>query len=108
MKLEVNISKRYVFAIIALLVVFGVVLGAYAYNSNPANPSLFGHSANEVEVNIGGTNYGLQDAITGGRIGGIGGDIVMRKNDGVLIAMRKGYFPFAYNVSFFMIFITSE
>jgi hypothetical protein len=49
MKLEVTITKTKFFVLTLLLLVVGVV----AYNSNPANPAQFGHSANEIEGSIG-------------------------------------------------------
>ncbi|MBM3230317.1 hypothetical protein FJZ22_01520 [Candidatus Pacearchaeota archaeon] len=45
MKVEVMITKTRFFVLALLLLVVGVV----AYNSNPANPAVFGHSANEIE-----------------------------------------------------------
>ncbi len=49
MKLEVNVTKKRFFVILgAFLMLMGLLI-VYAYNSNPANPAVFGHSANEIE-----------------------------------------------------------
>lgn len=70
MKIEVNLKKKYFFSLLTVLIVLSGALIVYAYNSSPADASKFGHSANELEVNIGGTNYTLQQAISQGLIGG--------------------------------------
>ncbi len=49
MKLEVNIRKKYFFVIISTLLVLSGIFAVWAYRSNPANPSVFGHTANEIE-----------------------------------------------------------
>ncbi len=46
-----GVNKRWFFACALVLLIVGVV----AYNSNPANPAVFGHSAGEVEVTVNGT-----------------------------------------------------
>jgi len=71
MKLEVNIKKKYFFTILASVLILVAIIGTVAYGTN--NPSVFGHSAGEVEVTIGGNNYTLQEAITQNLIGGGGG-----------------------------------
>lgn len=70
MKIEVDLKKNYFLTLLAVLIVLSGALFVYAYNSNPGNPGTFGHSANELEVNIGGTLYKLQDAIDAHLIGG--------------------------------------
>lgn len=49
MKVEVNFSKSYllIFSILIVALLGGIFV--YAYNSSPANPAVFGHSANEIE-----------------------------------------------------------
>ena len=68
MKLEVNIKKKYFFTILASVLILVAIIGTVAYGTN--NPSVFGHSAGEVEVTIGGNNYTLQQAITQNLLGG--------------------------------------
>jgi len=69
MKIELNIEKKYAFGIIATLLILGGIFGVYA-TWNPAK-TMF-HSADDVKVNIGGTDYSLQEAISDGKIGGGG------------------------------------
>jgi hypothetical protein len=74
MKIEVDLKKNYFFSLLAVLIVLSGALIVYAYNSSPGDASKFGHSANELEVNIGGVNYTLQQAISSGLLGnGSGG-----------------------------------
>lgn len=61
MKLEVNISKRYLFIIIAVIVIAAAIVGVIAYGTN--NPPVFGHSGGEVDVTIGEETKTLQQAI---------------------------------------------
>ena len=69
MKLEVNISKKYVFAIIVAILVLAGVFGVYAaWDSNKA---MF-HSADDVKVSIAGDgDYSLNEAVSLGKLGGI-------------------------------------
>lgn len=60
-----GVNKRWFFACALVLLIVGVV----AYNSNPANPAVFGHSAGEVEVTVNGTVMTLQQAITQNLLG---------------------------------------
>jgi len=53
-------------AIISILIISGI---AYAYKTNQ-QPSVFGHSAEELEVNVSGTITTLQQAINSGSLGG--------------------------------------
>ena len=71
MKLEVNIKKKYFFTILASVLILVAIIGTVAYGTN--NPSVFGHSAGEVEIDIGGDTYTLQEAITQNLFGGAGG-----------------------------------
>src|SRR3989338_10224018 len=71
MKIKIDIKKKYAFIIAGAIIVLAIVLGAVAYGTN--NPSVFGHSAGEVEIDIGGDTYTLQEAITQNLIGGGGG-----------------------------------
>ena len=74
MKIEVNVRKKYFLTILATILVLAGGIVVWAYNSNPAEPAKFGHTANEVHVTVGGQTLGLQDAITQGKIGGtVGG-----------------------------------
>lgn len=66
MKSGGNITKTYAFGILAvLLLVFGSITG-YAVWSD--SKTVF-HSADDVKVNIEGTDYSLQDAVNEGKIG---------------------------------------
>lgn len=68
MKLQVNLRKRYFVVFLAVALVLGGSLLAYAYGTS--SPSTFGHSAGEVDVTIGDTKYTLQKAIDDNLIGG--------------------------------------
>lgn len=73
MKIVVNIKKSYFFAILGLILLFGIIGIGYAYNSGKA-PSELGHSAEEIEVTIPGVGVRtLNDAIANGLIGGNSG-----------------------------------
>ena len=69
--IQIKFSNKTAYTLIAiavLLIGLGVV---FAYRSG-SQPSVLGHSAEELEVNISGTIMTLQDAITQGKIGGAG------------------------------------
>lgn len=66
MKLEVNIEKKYAFAILSLLFLIGIGVYAYTYTSQIPNP---GHGGDTVLVNVNGVEMSLQDAITLGKLG---------------------------------------
>ena len=56
-RLNININNR-TFILIAVLLVIVLVGGfVFAYNSSPANPAYFGHSANEIEGGVSWVNY---------------------------------------------------
>lgn len=46
--MQINIEKRNVFLILAVSVFLAGILIVVAYNSNPANPSIMGHTSNEI------------------------------------------------------------
>ncbi len=69
MEIKVNITKKYFFSILALLLVIAGLLGVIAYQSGQT-PSVVGHSSEEIEVNISGTMMSLKDAVNQGKIGG--------------------------------------
>src|SRR3989344_5766094 len=69
MKIAINISKKYFFLILAGILILAGVIAVYAYNSG-RSPSVFGHSAEELEVNISGSPMTLQYAIDNNLIGG--------------------------------------
>lgn len=50
MKLVMNITKGYAFLIVASFLVIAGLVVVIAYNSSPANPAVFGHSLNEINV----------------------------------------------------------
>ncbi len=63
-KLEVNLTNRWLYTVllaIVLLVVGGIV---YAYNSGAA-PSVMGHSGEEIEVTVDGATKTLNEALLG-------------------------------------------
>jgi len=73
---KINLSIKFgnktfytLIAIISLLIIAGVV---YAYHSG-SQPSVFGHSAEEIEVEVGGTTMTLQEAVDSGILGSGGG-----------------------------------
>ncbi len=66
MKIEVHVTKRYFFGILGLVLLLAGVLMVYAYGTS--TPSVFGHSAGEVEVQINGQTFNLQQAINQGNI----------------------------------------
>ncbi len=68
MKIEVDIKKRYAFAIVgAILVLAGVI----AFGGS--NPGFVGHSSGEVEVTVGGVVKSLQKSIDEGTLSRLGG-----------------------------------
>ena len=48
MKVEVNVTKGKFFVLLAAILVLAGAFLVYAYNSNPANPAVFGHSGSEI------------------------------------------------------------
>jgi len=68
MKITINIIKKHLFVFILLILISAGIFIAFAYNSDFKNkkyssPAIFGHSADEVEVNINGENKTLQEAL---------------------------------------------
>ena len=72
MKLEVNITKKYFFIFLTTLIIGLTIVGVIAYNSGQS-PSTFGHSYEEIEIEINGTLMTLKAAIDGGLLGGSDG-----------------------------------
>ncbi len=67
MKIEVNLTKRYFFGILAGLLIIAGVLAVFAYTQQVPNP---GHGGDKVLVNIPGVGgMTLQDALDQGKIG---------------------------------------
>lgn len=56
MKIEVEIGKKYFIGIVAVMLIIAGTFFVVSYNSVPANPAVFGHSADEIE--------GLSDMIS--------------------------------------------
>lgn len=74
MKIEVNVRKRYFFAILGVVLLLGIIGVVYAFGTN--NPAVFGHSAGEIEVILtDGSVTTLNDAITTGKLGASGGSV---------------------------------
>jgi len=62
--IKINVSNKVAYTLIVILAVLTLTLGVYAVWS----PTPSWHSGNEVKVNVGGTDYSLQEAITTGKI----------------------------------------
>ena len=67
----IEVTKKRFFGIVGFILLIAGILSVIAYNSSPANPAVFGHSANELEVNINGTVMTLQQAISSGALSGV-------------------------------------
>lgn len=66
MKVVVNLEKKYFYVLFGVLIIILGLLAINAYTSDlnaGSNPSVFGHSANEVMVQIGANQKTLQAAI---------------------------------------------
>lgn len=50
MTLQIIIERKSAMSIVAAILLVGAFVSVFAYNSSPANPSGFGHTANEVMV----------------------------------------------------------
>jgi len=65
-KLEINMTNKWLYSLIAVGVVLALGVGVYAYQSNmrAGNPPVMGHSAGEINVeNSAGEIISLQDAL---------------------------------------------
>jgi hypothetical protein len=80
MKIEVNLEKKYAFAILSVLLLIGVSVFAYTYTSQIPNP---GHGSDTVWISINGTEMTLQDAITNGKFSNGVTNIINGVIDGV-------------------------
>ncbi len=65
MKIEVNVTKRYFFSILAVVLIVGAVIGVVAFNSPYDDPETLGHSQDELEIEyeIGNVIYSLEEII---------------------------------------------
>src|SRR3989338_938613 len=73
MKIEVNIKKKYFFAVFGAILLAVAVIGVRAYNplGIGGNPSTFGHSADELAITLpNGSVTTLSQAITNNYLGG--------------------------------------
>lgn len=61
-KIELNLTNGWLYSIIALGLIVGFAIGAYAYQSGRA-PSVVGHSGEEIHVTIGEETMLLDDAL---------------------------------------------
>lgn len=52
-KLQINFGNKTFYTLIAILAVLVVSAVVIAYNTNPANPAVMGHTANEIEGGMG-------------------------------------------------------
>ncbi len=68
MKIEVNVSRSYLFIILGIILLISGVFVVYAYQSGQ-QPNFLGHSAEELEININSQTRSLQSAIDTGLIG---------------------------------------
>ena len=64
MKIKIDIKKKYAFLIASAIIVLAIVLGVVAYGTS--NPSVFGHSANEIEGVCRSDGTGCPAGIGGG------------------------------------------
>lgn len=73
MKIEVNLSKKYFFVILGVILLVGGLMLSYAYDSNfqGGNATMMGHSADEINININGQVMSLQQAFNSGFIGNV-------------------------------------
>jgi hypothetical protein len=67
MKFEVNIEKKYAFAIIGLIIFIGLAVGVIA---NWDVAKTVWHDANDVKVRVNSQDYSLQEVIDNGTLGG--------------------------------------
>lgn len=79
-KLEINMTNKWLYSLIAVGVVLALGVGVYAYQSNmrAGNPPIMGHSAGELNVDINGdgvADKSLQQAIDDKNFEGTGGPI---------------------------------
>lgn len=66
MKIEVNITKKYFFILLAIVFILAGIIAVYAVWDTAKTVY---HPGTDVKVNIGGVDYSLQEAINQGRIG---------------------------------------
>ncbi len=63
LNLEINITDRGVYALLAVVVLLGLTAGVYAYQSG-SSPEVMGHSGEEIEVTVDGEKKLLTDALS--------------------------------------------
>ena len=70
-KLEINMTNKWLYSLIAVGIVLALGVGVYAYQSNmrAGNPSIMGHSAGEIHVEVRGQIKTLQEVIDLGNLG---------------------------------------
>jgi hypothetical protein len=51
-KITINLSNKVAYTLIAIFVLAVIGGVVFAYNSNPADPAVFGHSADEIESSL--------------------------------------------------------
>jgi len=64
-KLEINLTNKWLYSLIIIGVLFILSAGVWAYNSKQS-PSVMGHSGEEIEVTIDGQTKSLNDFFNGG------------------------------------------
>jgi uncharacterized protein (UPF0333 family) len=79
-KLQINISNKAIYSMLILVIIIVLGIGVYAFGTK--NPSVFGHSSGEVQVNVEGSAKSLQDAIDSGDFG--------TETTGTLISITAG------------------
>jgi len=64
-KLEINMTNKWLYSLIAVGVLLALGVGVYAYQSDmrAGNPSVMGHSAGEIYVEFNGAVVSLQTAL---------------------------------------------
>jgi hypothetical protein len=66
-KFEITMTNKWLYSLIAVGIFLALGVGVWAYNSE-GPPSVMGHSAEELEVNVSGTLMNLQQAIDQGNL----------------------------------------
>jgi hypothetical protein len=76
MKIEINLTNKWLYSLIVVVSVLLLGVGVWAYQNGMMNgqPSVVGHSAGEIEVELNGENVNLQTAINNLASGSSGGD----------------------------------
>jgi hypothetical protein len=74
MRIEINLSNKAFYTLLALTGILLLAISVLAYNSNmqSGEPDIMGHSAGEINIEINGQVMSLQDAIDTGKFSSAG------------------------------------